>query len=190
MSGCLGGRRGHRWSDLPADLGGVLGVVLLGVRGKLAVAGCNWLFTAKPLVAQNCAPKSPAQTAPAKSHALYTAIYEISLRSTIKISQEAIVGLVPGQHNSGAQKEAGTVCSSLLLLSEHRVGHGMVLPQQIQTTRKKWMFPQTAISYVKDFNCHIGTTIRFWLFGVPGAKILQEFGMNVLFWAAGRMSCT
>ena len=25
--------------------------------------------------------------------------------------------------------------------------------------------PQTAISYVKDFNCHIGTAIGFWLFG-------------------------
>ena len=30
-----------------------------------------------------------------------------------------------------------------------------------QTTRKKWMFSQTTISYVKDFNCHIGTTICF-----------------------------
>ena len=40
-----------------------------------------------------------------------------------------------------------------------------------QTTRNKWMFPQTAmknISYVKEFNCHIGTTICFWLFGFPG----------------------
>ena len=37
-----------------------------------------------------------------------------------------------------------------------------------QTTRNKWMFPQTAISYVKDFNCHIGTTVCFWLFGFPG----------------------
>ena len=33
------------------------------------------------------------------------------------------------------------------------------------------MFPQTTISYVKDFNCHIGTTICFWLFGVPGSLI-------------------
>ena len=40
-----------------------------------------------------------------------------------------------------------------------------------QTTRNKWMFPQTAISYVKDFNCHIGTTICFWLFGFPGRQV-------------------
>ena len=33
------------------------------------------------------------------------------------------------------------------------------------------MFPQTAISYVKDLNCHIGTTICFWLgLGVPGGS--------------------
>ena len=32
-----------------------------------------------------------------------------------------------------------------------------------QTTRKKLMFTQTTISYLKDFNCHIGTTICFWL---------------------------
>ena len=24
------------------------------------------------------------------------------------------------------------------------------------------------VSYVKDFNCHIGTSICFWLFGFPG----------------------
>ena len=35
------------------------------------------------------------------------------------------------------------------------------LPGTPVPTRKKWMFPQTTISYVKDFNCHIGTTICF-----------------------------
>ena len=47
-----------------------------------------------------------------------------------------------------------------------------------QTTRNKWMFPQTAISYVKDFNCHIGTTICFWLFGFPGVASTYKFRLN------------
>ena len=47
-----------------------------------------------------------------------------------------------------------------------------------QTTRKKLMFPQTTISYVKDFNCHIGTTICFWLFGVPGSAGWKKIGMK------------
>ena len=29
---------------------------------------------------------------------------------------------------------------------------------------------QKEISIVKDFNCHIGTTICFWFFGVPGKR--------------------
>ena len=29
----------------------------------------------------------------------------------------------------------------------------------------------TTISNVKDFNCHIGTSICFWLFGVPGRPL-------------------
>ena len=37
------------------------------------------------------------------------------------------------------------------------------------------MFPQTAISYVKDFNCHIGTTICFWLFGFPGTDSVRAW---------------
>ena len=42
--------------------------------------------------------------------------------------------------------------------------------KQPERNYKKLMFPQTAISYVKDHICHIGTTISFWLFGVPGGS--------------------
>ena len=35
------------------------------------------------------------------------------------------------------------------------------------------MFPQTTISYVKDFNCHIGAIICFWFFGVSGSDIVH-----------------
>ena len=41
------------------------------------------------------------------------------------------------------------------------------------------MFPQTTSSYLKDFNCHIGTTICFWLFGFPGRSQRKSLDLQL-----------
>ena len=45
---------------------------------------------------------------------------------------------------------------------------------ETQTTiKKKWMFGETTISYVKIGNHPIETTIYKWLFGVPGVYVFE-----------------
>ena len=40
--------------------------------------------------------------------------------------------------------------------------------------------PVPAISYVKDFNCHIGTIMCFWLFGFPGKDSIYIESIDIL----------
>lgn len=69
-----------------------------------------------------------------------------------------------------------------LVRLNHRV-IGFIL--ETPTTRNHWVFPQTAVSYVKDFSCHIGTTSCFRLFGFPGLYIYKYIELYVCIFFCG-----
>ena len=74
-----------------------------------------------------------------------------------------------------------------------KIGMDLVL----QTTIFYWMFGETTISYVKNWNHPIETTTNKWMFGVPGISALRD-GLEgwieiqclvVVFFSAEGISC-